>query len=68
MRDVPITGEAIRLGQLLKLAGMVGSGGEVKALLATGTVTVNDAPEDRRGRQLTRGDVVRTGDDEVRVA
>ena len=29
----------IRLGQLLKLAGVVGGGGEVKALLAEGIVT-----------------------------
>ena len=68
MRDVPITGESIRLGQLLKVAGLVGSGGEAKALLASGTVSVNDVPEGRRGRQLARGDVVRAGDDAVRVA
>ena len=68
MRDVPITGERIRLGQLLKVAGLVGSGCEAKALLGTGTVTVNDVPEERRGRQLTRGDVVRVGDESVRVA
>ncbi len=68
MRDVPITGESIRLGQLLKVAGLVGSGGEAKALLATGAVTVNDQSEDRRGRQLTRGDVVRVSDEAVRVA
>ena len=68
MRDVPISGEGIRLGQLLKVAGLVGSGGEAKALLAGGGVTVNDEPESRRGRQLVRGDVVRCGDDAVRVA
>ena len=68
MRDVPITGDSIRLGQLLKIAGLVASGGDAKALLATGTVTVNDHAEDRRGRQLTRGDVVRVGDEVVRVA
>jgi ribosome-associated protein len=68
VRDVAITGDAIRLGQLLKVAGIVGSGGEAKALLATGTVRVNDQPEERRGRQLIRGDVVRAGEDEVRVA
>ncbi len=68
MRDVPITGDSIRLGQLLKLAGIVGSGGEAKALLATGTVTVNDVVEERRGRQLARGDVVRVREDAVRVA
>jgi len=62
-----IRGEVIRLGQLLKLSGVVDDGGEAKALLAAGGVTVNGEPEDRRGRQLRDGDVVRAGDDEVRV-
>ena len=48
----------IRLGQLLKLAGAVDSGGEVKQLLAEGKVTVNGAVETRRGAQLHPGDVV----------
>jgi ribosome-associated protein len=58
----------IRLGQLLKLAAIVDSGGELKALLADTEVLVNGEPEDRRGRQLHRGDVVRLGDEELRVA
>jgi ribosome-associated protein len=68
MREVEVRGSSIRLGQLLKLAGFAGSGGEAKALLAQRAVTVNDAPEERRGRQLHTGDVVRVGDDAVRVA
>jgi len=53
-------GEAgIRLGQLLKLAGLVDSGGSVKSLLAEGTVEVNGRPETRRGAQLKRGDNIR---------
>ncbi|HEX6390867.1 MAG TPA: RNA-binding S4 domain-containing protein, partial [Solirubrobacteraceae bacterium] len=36
-----IRGDSIRLGQLLKLAGVVDSGGEAKELLAAGEVTVN---------------------------
>ncbi len=55
---VPIRGEMIRLGQFLKLAGVVGGGGEAKALLAEGGVTVNGEPDVRRGRQLHPGDVV----------
>jgi ribosome-associated protein len=52
-------GEAgIRLGQLLKLAGLVDSGGEVKVVLAEGKVTVNGNVETRRGAQLRPGDVV----------
>jgi ribosome-associated protein len=68
MRDVAVRGEQIRLGQLLKLAGLASSGGEAKSLLAQGAVTVNDEPEARRGRQLAAGDIVRVGEDAVRVA
>lgn len=65
--DVAIRGDMIRLGQLLKLADLADGGGEAKALLAEGVVTVNGKPEDRRGRQLHPGDVVRVGNDELRV-
>jgi ribosome-associated protein len=66
--DIAIEGDTIRLGQLLKLAGVVDSGSEVKALLAGAPVLVNGAPETRRGRQLHGGDVVRVGSEqELRV-
>ena len=54
VRDVRITTDMIRLGQLLKLAGLIDSTGEAKAFLAATPVTVNGEPEDRRGRQLLR--------------
>jgi ribosome-associated protein len=57
----------IRLGQLLKAAGLVDTGGAAKALLAEGVVTVNGEPETRRGRQLAPGDVVAIGDASVRL-
>jgi ribosome-associated protein len=66
-RDVPIRGQMIRLGQLLKLAAVIDSGAEVKAFLATEPVFVNGAREARRGRQLYPGDVVRIGEGELRV-
>jgi len=65
--EVPIRGDMIRLGQLLKVAGVIDSGAEVKTFLADQPVLVNGEPEDRRGRQLHPGDVVRVGDDELRV-
>jgi ribosome-associated protein len=68
LRDVAIRGGMIRLGQLLKLAGVVDSGGELKALLAETDVLVNGEVEDRRGRQLHDGDVVTVAGDELRVA
>jgi ribosome-associated protein len=58
MRDIQIQDEMIRLGQFLKLADLVESGGDVKPLLTDGLVTVNGETETRRGRQLKRGDVV----------
>jgi ribosome-associated protein len=67
MRDVEIRGDMIRLGQLLKLSGLSGSGSDARALVLGNGVTVNGAPEGRRGRQLHRGDVVTVGDDSVRV-
>jgi ribosome-associated protein len=65
--EIEIRGEMIRLGQLLKLAGAVGSGAEVKDLLADGLISVNGEPENRRGRQLHPGDRVSLGDQELRV-
>ena len=67
MRDVEIRGHTIRLGQLLKHAGLADSGTDAKALLAGGTVTVNGEPEERRGRQVHPGDVVAVGGESVRV-
>jgi ribosome-associated protein len=67
MRDVSIRDDMIRLGQLLKLAGVAGSGSEAKAMLEAGEVAVNGEPETRRGRQLHRGDVVSVAGEELRV-
>jgi ribosome-associated protein len=64
---VAIRGESIRLGQLLKLAGVIDAGGEAKELLAGGDVLVNGEAESRRGRQLHPGDVVSAGAVELRV-
>jgi ribosome-associated protein len=57
----------IRLGQLLKVAGIADSGGEAKALIASGEVTVNGEPETRRGRQLHAGDLLAAAGQEIRL-
>ena len=60
--------DSIRLGQLLKLVDAVPSGAQVKDVLLSGTVRVNGEPEERRGRQLRRGDVVSVeGGEDVRI-
>ncbi len=67
VQEISIRGDMIRLGQLLKLASIVGSGGDAKAMLAAGLVTVNGVEETRRGRQLHDGDVVDADGETVRV-
>lgn len=64
MRDVEVTGEFIALGELLKLSGVVDTGGEAKNLIGALAVSVNGEPESRRGRKLRPGDVVEITDGE----
>ena len=51
--DVPIRDESIRLGQLLKLAGMVDDGAMARSVIELGEVTVDGAVEVRRGAQVS---------------
>jgi len=57
----------IRLGQLLKHAGIVGGGGDAKAFLAEEPVLVNGKPDNRRGRQLHPGDLVEVAGEQLRL-
>ncbi len=59
---IPITTATIRLGQFLKMAGMVDTGGEAKIRVQNGEVEVNGEVETRRGRQLVPGDRVQLGE------
>lgn len=67
VHDVPIRDETIRLGQFLKLANLIDTGADAKGVIADGLVSVNDAIETRRGRQLRAGDVVSFGGQSARV-
>ena len=65
---VEIRGDVIRLGQFLKLAGVIDSGADARHLLEEYDVRVNGEAETRRGRQLVRGDVVELGRTRLRVS
>ena len=67
IEDVSIGGDGIRLGQFLKFASVLDSGGDVKEAIIDGFVTVNGEVDRRRGRQLQLGDVVGFEDRRVRV-
>lgn len=58
IEDVPITGDMIRLGQLLKFSGVAESGADAGAIVADGDVRVDGELETRRGRQLAVGAIV----------
>lgn len=65
--EIVIKSETIKLGQFLKLAGIVLEGGEARDLLNSGEVKVNGQPENRRGRKLKHGDVIECGPSRVVV-
>lgn len=48
----------IKLGQVLKAAGLVESGAEAKQAIQDGDVKVNGEADTRRGRKLHDGDIV----------
>ncbi|MDR5693779.1 MAG: RNA-binding S4 domain-containing protein [Armatimonadota bacterium] len=58
MHRVPIHTPTIKLGQFLKWARIVQTGGQAKVLIAQGFVRVNGEVERRRGRTLYPGDIV----------
>ena len=58
METITITTEYIKLQDLLKLAGVVYTGGEAKVLIQEGAVTVNGAVCTQRGKKLFPGDTV----------
>jgi ribosome-associated protein len=65
--EVPITGEMIRLGQLLKLAGVVDDGSGARTLIEDGEVSVDGEVDRRRGRQVRPGSSVELGETQILV-
>ncbi len=67
MKSVRIRDEFIKLGQLLKLAGLVESGVDAKFVIQDGLVKVNGETDTRRGRKIVSGDVVEYNGETVTV-
>lgn len=64
---VAIREEPIELCQLLKFAGLTGSGGEAKTVITEGLVTVNGEIETRKRKKIVAGDVVSFGGKTIQV-
>ncbi len=63
MKKVSIHTEYIELQNVLKLNGIIYTGGEAKMFLKENEVFVNGILENRRGRKLYAGDQVKIGDE-----
>lgn len=66
-KELRLKGEYITLGQLLKAAGLAGSGSEAKEYIVSGMVKVNGEVDTRRGRKLYPGDTVSFRNTETEV-
>ena len=58
MEIINIKDEFIKLGQVLKLAGWVGSGLDAKMVILDGLVKVNGEIVLQRGKKIYQGDIV----------
>lgn len=67
MEVIALWEEYIKLGQVLKAAGLVESGVEAKIVIQNGEVMVNGETEFQRGKKLYDGDVVSFRGEEIRI-
>lgn len=67
MEIIKLRDEFIKLGQVLKAAGLVESGVDAKEVIVQGLVVVNGEIETRRGRKLYDGDEVEFDGDKISI-
>ena len=67
MKTIEINREPVELYKLLKFEGLCSSGGEAKAMVAEGQVTVNNETETRKRRKIRSGDTIRFDEIEYTV-
>ncbi len=58
IKEIKIESEYITLGQFLKIADIISSGGEAKVFLACNRILINNEEDNRRGRKLYKDDVI----------
>ncbi|MGJ8653389.1 MAG: RNA-binding S4 domain-containing protein [Opitutaceae bacterium] len=67
MQEVIINKEPVELYKLLKFEGLCSSGGEAKAVIAEGLVSLNGAVETQKRKKVVSGDSVVFNDIELKV-
>ena len=68
MTEITITTEFIKLQDLLKLANLVGTGGEAKIVIQEGKASVNGEVCTMRGKKILPGDTVGYDGEELTVS
>ena len=67
MENIYLRDDFIKLGQALKLSGLVSSGVEAKEVIQEGLVKVNGEIDTRRGKKLVEGDIFEFEGNKVQV-
>lgn len=67
METISIRDEFIKLGQALKLAGLVSNGVDAKIVIQDGEVKLNGEVETRRGKKVYNGDVIDFNGSQVKI-
>lgn len=67
METIKIRDEFIKLGQALKLSGLVESGVDAKIEIQEGYVKVNGEVEYQRGKKIYPGDIIEFDGQQIKV-
>ena len=67
-RIIDISVEPIELCKLLKIASMVGGGGEAKIVISQGYVVVNNEVEFQKRKKIRHGDIIQFDGEMIEVA
>lgn len=67
IKKIKIDSEYITLGQFLKFADLVSSGGEVRYFISSNKISVNGETEDKRGRKLHKNDLICVNDEQYQI-
>ena len=67
IRKVEIYDEYITLAQFLKIVDLISSGGEAKDFILLNKIFINDIEENRRGRKMYKGDLIKISSKEYEI-
>ena len=67
MKIVEITKEPVELYKILKFESIASSGGEAKAIITNGLVSVNGAIETRKRKKIISGDIIEFGEEKLQI-